>query len=527
MLEGVAEMARVVGTTYGPKGRTVMLDRAAGLLSTKDGVAVAWELEPADQLQRLGTTLVQEACDKVNKTVGDGTTTTALLIHSILQESHKWVAAGAHPVLLAKDLQRVAVRLEECELFDMHHMEVEGVEMLFDVAMTASNGDEEISKAIVDALDLVGVQGMIVVEEGKSRGVELIQKTGLEIDRGWESLEMAGEHGAPRYLDIPLVAVVDAHLKTLADVEAILGVATQFPHPLLVVSKGHSGEAREVLCMNDRKLERQDGGIFECAAVRAPGHVDQMRAYLEDIAALTGATLIDPLVTPLSEFKSEHLGSAQTVTVKKRSATLVAFEDKYELIEARVEELNRQKGSTDHSFDLEKLNERIAKLSDGFCVMRVGGSSDAEIRERRGRIEDALQSVKMAAEEGILPGGGMAYMALSWALGGPDMSIAGLGNTVLVEALQAPLKRLLLNAGLEPPVVLKGLGEAYKARWPMMERPVWGWLGWDVKLGEMRDFRDKPRVFDPYAVVREVTLTAISTASTLLTAEVALTKVGS
>lgn len=531
-------MARVVGATYGPKGRTVMLDRAAGILSTKDGVAVAWELEPEDPQQRLGTCFVQKACDKVNKSVGDGTTTTALLIHAILQESHKWVAAGVHPGLLAQDLQRVAVNLEEAELFRMHRMDVDDEEMLLDVAMAASNGDVEISEALIEAIGMVGVQGMIVVEEGKGRGVELVQKIGFEIDRGWESLVMSGEHGSPRHLDVPLVAVIDAELNTLADVRVILEEATQFPHPLLIVSKGVYGEASKVLCMNDRKLERADGQPFECVAVRAPGHVDQMRAYLEDIAALTGATIIDPLAHPIDEFESGWLGAVQTATVKKRSTTFVAFEDKYEFIEARIEELNRQKASSDHTFDVEKLNERIARLSDGFCVMRVGGSSEVEIRERRGRIEDALHSVKLAAEEGIVPGGAMAYMALSWVLGAggkfsrimqgygrPDLAVAGLGDAVLVKALQAPLERLLLNAGMEPPVALKRLGDAYKERWPMMKRPIWAWLGWDARLGEMRDFREKPRVFDPYAVVREVVLTAISTASTLLTAEVVLTKV--
>jgi chaperonin GroEL len=537
MLEGVAEIAKVVGATYGPKGRTVMLDRAAGLLSTKDGVAVAWELEPEDQLKRLGTRLVQEACDKVNKSVGDGTSTTAILIHAILVECHKWVAAGAHPSLLAQDLKRVAEGFDEARLFDMQRMDVEDEEMLVDVAMSASNGDQEIAEAIVEATNMVGMRGMVVVEEGKGRGVEIISKTGVEIDRGWESLDMSAPDGGPRQLDIPLVAVVDGQLTKLEDVRGILEEATQFPHPLVILSKGIYGEALKTLVMNDRKLERPDGVPFEVVGVRAPGHQDQMRAYLDDLAALTGATVIDPLTNPLKEFRSEFLGSAQSVLVKRRSSTFVAFEDKFDLIEARVEQLVREKETSSHSFDVEKLDERIAKLTDGFCVMRVGGNSNAEIRERRGRIEDALNAVRVAAEEGIVPGGGMAYMALSWVLGAgqkftglmesagrPDLAVSGLGDRVMVKALEAPVRRLIANAGLEPSVVLEDVGKAYTERWPMMQRPIWSWLGWDARMGEVRDFREKPRVFDPHAVVREVVLTAISTASTLLTAEVAITK---
>ena len=344
MLEGVAEMARAIGVTYGPRGGTVMLDRPGGLLSTKDGVSVAWEVEPADPLWRLGTRVVQEACAKVNALCGDGTTTTAILVHALLRESYKWVAAGAHPVLLARDLQRVADTLVGADLFDVCCPEpVEDEQLLREVALAASNGDVEVADAIVDALGRVGSEGMIVVEAGKGRGVEIVHKTGMEIERGWESSDAAGPDGTALHLDAPLVVLVDAQLTTLEQVAPILEQATQFPHPLVVVSRGCFGDALKLMITNDRKLKRADGGVFEVIAVRCPGHVDHMRDHLDDLAALTGATVVDPAVTALENFASEMLGAAQTVTVKKESATFVAFEDKFPLIEDRVEQPKRKR----------------------------------------------------------------------------------------------------------------------------------------------------------------------------------------
>lgn len=383
MLDGVTEMTRAVAATYGPRGRTVMLDRPGGVLSTKDGVTVAWEVEPANSLRRLGTRVVQEACAKVNALCGDGTTTTAILVHAILRESVKWIAAGAHPVQLAQDLQRVADNLEGADLFDVCCPEpVEDEVLMREVALTASNGDTEVADAIVDALGRVGSEGMIVVEAGKGRGVEIVHKTGMEIEQGWESSDAAGPDGISRHLDAPLVALVDAQLTTMEQVTALLEQATQFPHPLVIVSRGCFGDALKMMVANDRKLERADGATFEVVAVRCPGHVDHMRDHLDDLAALTGATVLDPAVTPLKDFTSGMLGAAQTATVKKESATFVAFEDKFPLIEERVEQLQRV--DTGSSHDAEEVRTRIARLTDGFCVMRVGGASDTEIRERRG-----------------------------------------------------------------------------------------------------------------------------------------------
>jgi chaperonin GroEL len=522
MLDGVAEMAKTVAVTYGPRGRTVMLDRAGGILSTKDGVSVAWEVEPANPLRKLGTRVLQEACAKVNDLCGDGTTTTAILVEAILRQGLKYVAAGTHPVTLARHLQGIAGSMERANLWDVcMALPVEDEELMHEVARTACNGDDEIASAIVEAFGRVGSEGMIVVEEGKGRGIELDHKTGMEIDRGWESSDLAGPAGGSRHLDVPLVAIVDAQLTTMEQVTSLLEQATQFPHPLVIVSRGVHGDALKLLTANDRKLDRVDGQKFEVTAVRCPGHSDHMRHHLDDLAALTGATVVDPLITPLDKFESEMLGSAQTVTVKQDSATFLAFADKYPLIEARVEELQREHTSSSH--DAEEIQTRIAKLTDGLCVMRVGGATETEIREKRARIEDALGAVRVAVDEGVVPGAGIAYLALSNFI---EFAMAGPAATILQDALREPLRTLARNAGEEAPVILARVLEASQG--PEMPRPLASWeAGWDARTNTIRDLREAPVLCDPLAVVKAAVLTAISTASTLLTAEVALTRVGS
>jgi chaperonin GroEL len=517
-------MANVIGVTYGPRGRTVMLDRSAGLLSTKDGVTVAWELDPEDPLRRLGTRALQNACHKINLEAGDGTSTTAILTHAILAEAHKWVAAGENPALLAQDLQRVADLLVNADIFDILTPEPVEAGLLYEVALNASHGDEEVAKAIVDGLDMVGAEGMISVEEGKGRGIELVPKNGLEISRGLESTDFLPEGQTSLHLDTALVALVDGELTKLKDVQNILEQATQFPFPLVIVSRGCFGEALQVLVMNNGKLKRSDGQDFCCVAVRVPGHLDQQRDHLHDLASVTGSQILDPEAgDSLSKCSSEVLGSIQSTTLKRDTATFVAFEDKYELIEQRVAELERKRDRSTHSFDVEQINERIAKLTNGFCLTRVGAATQVEIRERRGRIEDALSAVRCAIEEGVVPGGGISYLQLACFLQGSlPFTAKGKGTRVLCEALRAPLRLIARNAGYEAPVVLQ---RVLRASYDGHETPLPSWEhGWDATTNELRDFRQSPVIADPMKVVKAVILTAISTASTLLTADVAITK---
>lgn len=513
-------MAKAISATYGPRGGTVMLDRASGLLSTRDGASVAWEIEPENSLERLGTRVVQAGCAKVNLACGDGTTTTAVLIHALVSEAHRWVAAGIHPAMLSQEISRLGNEIVEGGLLDLHRQDVESEDLLYEVALSASNRDADVARAITDAMSRVGSEGMVVVEEGKGREIELDHKAGLKIERGWESSELSGDDGGPRHLDAPLVLLLDMTLTKMEQLIPFLEEATQFPHPLVIVSRGCFGTATKLLVANDRKLKRADGGTFEVIAVRAPGREDLVRERLGDLAALTGARIVDQQILDASVFSSEMFGSAQTITVKKNSTTFLGFPDKFELIEERVERLRRIEASTTHTHDVEEIRTRIAHLTDGFCVMRVGGWSPTEIRERRARVEDALHAVRVAVNGGVVPGAGMAYLAAAEVLGEGGQDEPAI--RVLQSALRAPLATLARNAGASPPVVLASVLEA--SRQPD-GTCLPGWDGWDATRGQVRDLRLSPVLCDPYEVVRDAWLVAVSTAATLLSAEIAITRV--
>lgn len=471
-----------------------MLDRASGILSTKDGVAVAWEVDPEDQVERMGARLVQEACSRVNRETGDGTTTTAILCGALLREGRKFVVAGHDPVSLVGDMTSFCSdTLPTMLQIWQEPLEDEG--LMYNVAMSASNQDADLATGVVKALSRVGIDGLVVVEEGKSRQIEVVQKHGMEIDRGWESSDFCPDGEIQVQYDVALVAVVCQTLDTPSQVADILEEASQFPHPLVIVSKGLYGDALKTVLMNREQVP--------AVGVRCPGHVEFMREHLDDIAALSGATVYDPM---LGKFKSEYMGSFQRVTVKKDSAVFVAFPDKFEHVEERVDQLKRKLEKTVSTHDQDKLKERIAKLTDGFFLLRVGGSSETEIRERKGRTEDALHAVRVAVEGGVLPGAGVAYYKVS------QLLREGLnpGEKLLSRVLEAPIRQILNNAGLEPGVVLKEL-----------EREAIGsWIGWDARTNEKCFLRN--RIVDPYEVVLKVIQTAVSCAGTLLTAEVGI-----
>jgi chaperonin GroEL len=490
-----------------------MLDRAGGILSTRDGATVAWELEPADPVHRLGVRIAQNVCGHVSRTTGDGTTTTALLLAALVRESVKWTA-GTNVVELADGLRRISNRVSD--MLAEWRLPVEDPTLLRELALQASGGDVDVAEAIVAALDAVGTEGMIVVEDGRGRGVEIVHKTGMEISGGLESSDLADDEGR-RAFEIPLVAIVDGTLETINDVRQIMEEAIQFPHPLVIVSRGCYGKALQTIVANDRKLERPDGVKFEAVAVRLPGRPDLVRTKLEDIAALTGATIIDPHALPIASFRSEHLGSAQRIVTNRTTTTMFTFEDAFPRIEARVAALHLEEQRATHSHDIEEIRTRIARLTDGFCVIRIGGATQVEIRERKGKVEDALNAVKVAVEGGVVPGGGIACLALSERLRAEDDTVEA---RVVAEALREPLKVLAKNAGAEPPVVLRSILEASR---DASEGMGWG-VGWDAIRQRLRDLMEPPVLCDPYEVVKAAVISAISAASTMLTADVAIVK---
>lgn len=493
LVQGGRELSKAVGVTYGPRGGTVMLDRAAGLLSTKDGAAVSWELNPEHPLHRLGTQVVQQALHKVSQEVGDGTSTTAILIGALLEEGNKLITGGHDPASLQREMSSFCefglVPVLEALVKEATRNDVRRV------ALSSSNGDSEMADAILSAFDKVGSNGMVVVEDGHSRGIEVTQKQGLEIDRGWESSDFCPSGETHATQEIALVAIVDSTLTKAEDVVSILETASQFPHPLLVVSKGLYAEALTTVLMNRDKVP--------AVAVRCPGHVEHMRDHLEDIAALSGAMIYSP---SLESFGEDHLGSFQKVTVGKEFARFVAFPDKLEEVIGHVSKLQRRAETTPSTFDRDRLLERSAMLTDGLCTLKVGASTGTEIKERKGRLEDALRASKLAVDAGVVPGASMSYLKISQILEHADTP----GEKMLSRALRAPTCQLLRNAGKEPGVVFRTLSGI----------PFEDWVGWDLESESLRGLEEF--AVDSFQVVREVIETAVSAAGTLLTAEIAL-----
>jgi chaperonin GroEL len=494
LLKGALDLSRLVGVTYGPYGRNVVLDRPVGILSTKDGVTVAWEYEPQDPVERMGVRIVQEACSKVSKSAGDGTTSTVVLIGAILREAHKWVVAGKDPMLIAQEMQAfVQENLEE--MMNLWKRDVSTDTDLLTVALRACNGDRELATALVQVMGKIGTKGVVVLEEGKSRGIEMVFKQGLETDRGWESSDFCPSDDSKVFFELPLVALVDDVLEKAEQVVPILEEASQFPHPLVIVSKGMYGDALKTLLMNQETVKS--------CGVRCMGHHEFMRTHLDDLAAISGATVWSK---ELGKYRSEYFGSVQTTTIKKESSTFVSFPDKVDGVAIRVRQLEHQLNKTESVFDQDKLKERIAKLSEGFCLLRVGGASELEIKERRGRLEDALFSMRVAVDGGVVPGGGLTMYKVAQLLEDSDI----LGERILAKALREPFRRIYQNGRKEPSVV-EGLMESC---------PVDSWVGYTSD--GVRDVSQGDGLMDAFMSVLEVIRVSVSTAMIILTSEAAI-----
>jgi chaperonin GroEL len=514
LLRGAKLLAKTVGVTYGPKGRTAMLDRLAGLLATKDGVTVAREVVLADPVERMGAETLKEACTKVNEQVGDGTTTVAVVAAALLEECHRLVAAGFDPMKLAEGIKEASLR--SVQIIEDMALRVDSQDLLERVASVASNGDEEVAKALAEACLAVGNDGTISVQDGVSVGIVLEYKDGMEIDKGAVSPGFLRESGGvERLIEGPLVAVFGAPLREVEDVQQVLEVSSQWPqNDLVVFAESVEGKALTTMLVNDA----QD--VVRSVAVKGPGFGSKQESYLRDIAALTGATFIDPTLFDFrKQFDPDWFGSLRKITIKQRLSVLEAYDEAQETIRERIGELRREQRNLTSDYDRDQHAERIAKLAGGLCIMRVGGPTEIALKERRGRVEDALGSVRGALEEGVVPGAGSAYLTVAEGL--LDES-KDLGWKALAKALKAPLAVIAENAGHD------GRAVAWKAcsvRESYGEDPIGRcWIGWDANLGDFRDLRQEPPVVDPAPVAKVVILSAASVAATLLTSEISISE---
>ena len=503
MVEGVNILANAVKVTLGPKGRNVVLERSFGAPTvTKDGVSVAKEIELKDKLQNMGAQLVKEVASKTSDNAGDGTTTATVLAQAIVREGSKYVAAGLNPMDLKRGIDKAVAALVE-ELKKASKPTTTSKEIA-QVGSISANSDESIGKIIADAMDKVGKEGVITVEDGKSLNNELDVVEGMQFDRGYLS---------PYFVTNPEKMVADLedayillHEKKLSNLQAMLPVleaVVQTGKPLVIVAEDVEGEALATLVVN--KLR---GGL-KIAAVKAPGFGDRRKAMLEDIAILTGGTVIsEDLGIKLENVTLDMLGRAKKVSISKENTTIVDGAGQKAEIEGRVAQIKAQIEETTSDYDREKLQERLAKLAGGVAVIRVGGSTEVEVKEKKDRIDDALNATRAAVQEGIVPGGGVALLRSSTkiaAKGENDDQEAGIN--IIRRALQALVRQIADNAGDEASIVVGKILEKNEDNY-----------GYNAQTGEYGDLIQLG-IVDPVKVVRTALQNAASVASLLITTE--------
>jgi len=512
LLAGALTLADTVAVTYGPHGRTVLLDRAAGLLTTKDGVTVAREVGLEDPVQELGCKILRQACIKTNDEAGDGTTTTAILAAAILREGHKLISAGYDPNQIVRGIRKTADQI--IPVLQKTAIPVTDERHLRQVALVSCNGDEEVADALTEACMAVGKDGTVVIEPSERREISVLFKEGVEYPSGPASTSFLGT-GTERVLKDPLVAVIVGILSSAQDVVPVLEEASQFPNnELIIIADSIEGEALATISMNDRQ------GVVRCVPFGANGLGLRRRGPMEDLAALAGATLADKnLGSDPRQWQSEWFGSFQQATVGLSKAVFTAHDEAHDGVQARIAMLKDEMATSPHEYDRDKLRERIAKLQGGMCIIKVGGDTEAEVKERRARIEDALGAVQSALRHGVVAGGGTAYLwastyeALCDHL--PDGEKAG--GQCLLRALQAPLHKIATNAYKKADGILDRLLN------DMQDMGTFDWTGWDAKTDTYRDFRQEPMIIDPAFVATTALQAAVSVATTLLTAEASIT----
>ena len=500
---GVNKLANTVRVTLGPKGRNVVLDKSYGApLITNDGVTIAKDIELEDPFENMGAQLVKEVATKTNDVAGDGTTTATVLAQAMIDEGIKNLAAGANPIILRKGMKKatdVAV-----EAIAKMSSKVTGKEQIAKVA-AISAGDEEVGQLVADAMEKVSKDGVITIEESKTMKTELDVVEGMQFDRGYISAYMATDMDKMEaVLDNPYILITDKKISNIQEILPLLEQIVQSGAKLLIIAEDVEGEALTTLIVN--KLR----GTFNVVAVKAPGYGDRRKEMLKDIAILTGGTVIsEELGLELKDATLENLGRAKSVKVQKENTVIVDGTGSKSEIEARISQIKAQIAETTSEFDKEKLQERLAKLSGGVAVIRVGAATETEMKENKLRLEDALAATKAAVEEGIISGGGSAYIhaskevaKLADALEGDEKT----GAKLILKALEAPLFHIAHNAGLEGAVIINKVRESEVG------------TGFDALHEEYVDMV-KAGILDPAKVTRSALQNATSVASTLLTTE--------
>lgn len=501
MQRGVDKLADTVKITLGPKGRNVVLDKKFGSpLITNDGVTIAREIELEDVFENMGAQLVKEVATKTNDVAGDGTTTATLLAQAIIREGLKNVTAGANPMLIRNGIKKaVETAVAEIKKYSKH------VNGKADIARVAaiSSSDEEIGQLIADAMEKVGNEGVITVEESKTMGTELDVVEGMQFDRGYVSAYMVTDtEKMEAVLDDPYILITDKKIANIQDVLPILEQIVQQGKKLLIIAEDIEGEALATLIVNKIR------GTFTCVGVKAPGFGDRRKEMLQDIAILTGGQVIsEELGRDLKETDISMLGRADRVKISKENTTIVNGKGEKSEIHARVSQIRVQIEETTSDFDREKLQERLAKLAGGVAVIKVGAATETELKEKKLRIEDALAATKAAVEEGIIPGGGTAYVNAMKAVG--ELALEGdaaVGVNIIKRALEEPLRQIAQNAGFDGGVVVEKVKNSEAG------------IGFDCLTEQYVDMV-KAGIVDPTKVTRSALENASSVASTFLTTE--------
>jgi chaperonin GroEL len=510
LLTGVNVLADAVKVTLGPKGRNVVLDKSFGAPTvTKDGVSVAKEIELKDKFENMGAQMVKEVASQTSDVAGDGTTTATVLAQAILNEGLKSVAAGMNPMDLKRGIDKaVKALVEEIGKISTPCTDSKSIAQ---VGTISANSDSDVGQIIADAMEKVGKEGVITVEEGSGFDNELQVVEGMQFDRGYLSpYFINNQDNMSAELENPFILLVDKKISNIREMLPLLEGVAKSGRPLLVIAEDVEGEALATLIVNNMR------GIVKVAAAKAPGFGDRRKAMLEDIAILTGGTVISEEVgLSLEQADLSHLGHAKSVVLSKENTTIIDGAGDSKAIEARVGQIRRQIEDTSSDYDKEKLQERVAKLAGGVAVIKVGAGTEMEMKEKKARVEDALHSTRAAVEEGVVPGGGVALVRALQAVEGKvsgDNEDQNVGIALLLRAVTAPLRQIVKNAGDEPSVVLDKVKAAK------------GNTGYNAATGEYVDMVEAG-IIDPAKVTRSALQAAGSVAGLMITTECMITEI--